>query len=177
MKKITTACLLITLSIIAQAQRKSIDSLRRLIANSREDTSRALLLNKMGAIYVNFKPDSAMLLSQEAIQLSKAILFQKGEAGALNLQGNIFNATGNYPKALNRYLSTIKITDRIGDRVLQLKAFANIGNVYTNEGDYRGAIAYMLNCLKLARELRSKRIIVIDIANLGDAYEKLNILG
>lgn len=79
MRKVFTLALLLFAFFTASAQHKTIDSLRKLIATTKEDSGRVILLNKLSGIYVNSKPDSAMLLSQEAIQLSKATLFQKGK--------------------------------------------------------------------------------------------------
>ncbi len=113
MKKLVLTILLITLFVAAYSQQKTIDSLKKLIAAAKEDTARAMLMNKLGVYYTNSKPDSALLLAQRILQISKAAQFDKGEAIALNLEGNVYEPKGDYTKALSAYLKSTKIAERI----------------------------------------------------------------
>ncbi len=176
MKKIAATLLLITLFVTAQAQRKAIDSLKKLIPTAKDDTTRALLLNQLSRLYQNSKPDSAMMLCQQEQQLSLKAGFLKGEAYSLNGEGTVFNVTGNCPKALNAFLSALRINEKRKDRLAISKNLGNIGTVYTSEGDYRQAINYSLRSKTIAETIHARGVLVIELLNLGDFYEKLNIL-
>src|ERR1700742_4632735 len=117
MKKITTAFLLITLSITTFAQQKKIDSLKKLVTAAKDDTTRVIATFQLGAAYTRNKPDSAVILAQQAIQLAKDAHYLMGELKALTLLGNAFSGTGNYPKALTNYLSALKISESMDNRM------------------------------------------------------------
>jgi two-component system NtrC family sensor kinase len=176
MKKSVTTLILITSILLAHAQRKNIDSLRKLLAGSKQDTSRAILLAKMGAAYERIKPDSAILLGQQALQLSRALHFFKGEQRAQTVLGGAFVGMGNYPKALTAYLEVLKATESIHDAEQAAKTLVNIANIYSDEGDERQSIKFTLRGLAAARSAHNSRSIAVALGNLGDSYEKLNKL-
>ncbi|HEY4324410.1 MAG TPA: tetratricopeptide repeat-containing sensor histidine kinase [Mucilaginibacter sp.] len=174
MKKFTTTLLLLTLLFNVHAQR-GIDSLKKLIAYAKEDTTKALLLNELGFRYVKLNPDSALLLSQQAMLLSRKSNFLKGQEKSFGNQASVFVATRNYPKALSSYLSSLKIYEKGNDRKAVAKNLADIGRVYSYEGDYRQCINYTLKAKAVAEAIHEERLFQVDV-NIGDSYEKLNIL-
>jgi two-component system, NtrC family, sensor kinase len=176
MKRLTVTLLLLFLLSSVYAQKKSIDSLRKLAADAKEDTTRALLLNELGGRYVKINPDSALLLSQQAMLLSRKSNFFKGEVKSLGNQAGVFVATRNFPKALNSYLSSLKIYEKENDRKAIAKNLADIGRVYSYQGDYRNCINYTLKAKNVAEVIHEQRLFQIDVNNIGDSYEKLNIL-
>jgi len=133
-------------------------------------------MNELSRHYVFSKPDSALILTQQAELLSKTVGFLKGEAISLNRQGNAFTATGNYTKALTCYLSALKINEKRGDRVEMTKNLSNLGISYSSEGDYRQAINYTLRAKAIAEPTHQARSLAICMSNLGDSYEKLDML-
>ena len=94
-------------------------------------------MDKLGIIFENSKPDSTVLLAQQAALLSKTAQFPKGEAKSLNLEGGALRFLGSYPKALSCYLSALKINEQRGDQLDVAKNLANIGSVYSLQGDER----------------------------------------
>ncbi|MBD0287721.1 MAG: hypothetical protein ICV79_20200, partial [Flavisolibacter sp.] len=56
---------------VAQTPRVQVDSLRGLLENTSEDTSRILLLTQLSIAYRFFNSDSAILLAEQAIRLAK----------------------------------------------------------------------------------------------------------
>ncbi len=176
MKKSVITFILIISILLAHAQRKNVDSLKKLLAVSKQDTSRAILLVNLSFAYERIKPDSAFLLGQQALQLSRDLHFLKGEQRAQNVLGGAFSSTGNYPKALTAYLNALKAAESMHDAVRVTKAFANIANIYSEEGDERQSIVFTLRCLTASRLSNDVKSMAISMMNLGDSYEKLNIL-
>ena len=176
MRKLIITLILISSFLIAHAQRKDIDSLRKLLAGSKQDTNQVLLLSHLGFAYERVSPDSAIFLSQQALQLSKDLHFLKGEQRAQTALGSAFTGIGNYPKALTVYLDALKSAEAMHDVLRITKALTNIANIYSYEGDERQSIIFMLRSLVLARSTKDSKSIAIPLLNLGDSYEKLNKL-
>jgi signal transduction histidine kinase/tetratricopeptide (TPR) repeat protein len=176
MRTIIKLFLLLLIPVFSNAQTNRIDSLKQLLKTEKRDTSRVLLLAGLSGAYMYSKPDTSLLLAQQALSLAKKTSFAKGEANGLNLIAIVFVNTGNYPKALETYLQALKKYEIIQDKEGIARVTANIGGVYSNQGDYRKAINYTYKSLALSKDLRIQRRIASALANLGDIYEKINML-
>lgn len=104
MKTIIKLFLFFLMPAFSHAQVSSIDSLKQLLHAEQKDTSRVFLLTQLSRIYLNFRPDTAMLFARQALSLAKQTDFTQGEAGSLNRMANVFSITGNYSKALELHL-------------------------------------------------------------------------
>ncbi len=158
------------------AQNKTLDSLKQLLATAKQDTSRVLLLNRIGGAYFSSKPDTALVLAQQALALAKKTGFTKGEASSLNLSGTVFRTIGNYPKALEYYLEALKKSEAVGYTRGIGTVLSNMANIYSSQGNYRQAIVYSTKGLAIYKSLKNELGIVINLLNIGDSYEKLNML-
>ncbi|HEY4324411.1 MAG TPA: hypothetical protein VGN20_10510 [Mucilaginibacter sp.] len=176
MKKITATVILIFLILNASAQQRAIDSLRSLLNTSIDDTTKVLALKSLGNRYVKSKPDSAMLLFQQALELSRKVNFLRGEMICIGNQGNVFASKGDYPKALNHYLSALKIAEKMNDRLSAAKCISNIANIYGDENDFRQNIKFTLKALAIAESVHNEGLIATQLGNIGYAYENLKML-
>src|ERR1700749_434513 len=132
MRKLAAALLLITVCLSASAQQKTMDSLKKLIATAKDDTSRVSAMRLLAPLYMYSKPDSALALANDMVRISKTAQYRKGEEGGLNQLGNVYLVTGNYPKALTYSLSALKINEQIGFRLGMVRVLGNIGNAYAS---------------------------------------------
>lgn len=135
MKRLSFILVLLALFIHAHAQQRTADSLRKLITTEKDDTTKILLLYKLGVVYENSKPDSGMQMAQQGIRLSRTANFLKGEATGLNIEGVVFMEIGNYPKALSSFLSAMKLNEKRINRSEIAANLDNIATVYSYEGD------------------------------------------
>jgi len=158
------------------AQTNVTDSLKQLLKTETKDTIRVNLLVNLAITYQYSKTDTALLLAQQALSLSKKTDFTKGEALSLNRIGSIFNITGNYPRALKLNLEALKKCEALRDKEGIARALANIGNVYGSQGDYRQSINYTSKALAISESIHDQSSILYRIVNLGNNYEKLNML-
>jgi tetratricopeptide (TPR) repeat protein len=159
-----------------QAQTNTIDSLKQLLLTKLPDSSRSLILSKLGGQYMISNPDTAMILSQQGLALARQINYINGEAIGLNQTASVFNITGNYPKALEFFLEALKKGEAIGNPVRIGAALLNIGSVYFYQGDHRLAINYTLKAKDLFERSGNRHILMNSLLNLGDFYEKWNRL-
>src|SRR3954447_24728835 len=93
---ITLFLLLITFDIVT-AQQKIIDSLKLELNKSKPDTNRVLLLAKLIKSYYQYKPDTAILLGQQAYELSQKLKYTSGEALSLNRMASAYATVGIMP--------------------------------------------------------------------------------
>src|SRR5687768_761785 len=100
-------CMSISICVLAQQQR--IDSLLHLLKETKADTGRSILLAQISYHYLQLKADTAFPIALEALTLSRKIKFRKGEAQAENQLGNIYWLFGNYPRAIESYMTCNKI--------------------------------------------------------------------
>ncbi|HEY1022270.1 MAG TPA: hypothetical protein VGE06_08145, partial [Flavisolibacter sp.] len=115
MGKILLPLLFFFQPVLVNAQSRTVDSLQRLLAQEREDTSRVPLLNQLSAAYLYTRPDTALALSQQALLLSRKNAFKKGEAESLGRIGNSFMVTSNYEKALKMHLASLQLAEKTND--------------------------------------------------------------
>src|SRR3954447_19896883 len=113
-----------------EAQQKTIDSLQKELVIAKADTNRVLLLTELVKIYYLFKPDTALILAQEAYNLSQQLHYLKGEALSLNRIAVSYSAVGDYPKALQFFTKAQKIYEDIGDGAGIGRSINNMGDLY-----------------------------------------------
>jgi two-component system NtrC family sensor kinase len=176
MRRILKLFLLMAVPVFAGAQSTTIDSLKQALHTEQRDTSRVTLLNTLSLAYVYSRPDTALLLAQQALLLAKKTGFAKGEVVSLFRIAQIFLLTGNYPKALQLNLKALKKAEAIGDEELAARVLTNIGNTYNYQGDYLLTVAYTKKSLAMAESIHAQSNVLNSLLNLGDAYEKLNRL-
>ncbi|HJP64123.1 MAG TPA: hypothetical protein VJ844_11815, partial [Mucilaginibacter sp.] len=114
MKKLTFSPIPFICCITAYGQQKKIDSLKKLIAAAKDDTSRALLMRDLNRLFFYSKPDSAMQTAHKMRPISKSGQYAKAEIMALNDQGIVYRNSANHPKALSYYLSAPKACSTAG---------------------------------------------------------------
>ena len=177
MRKLAPLLLLLFCSFShASAQNKTTDSLRQLLANSKDDTNKVKLLNVIARTYLFSKPDTTMFFAEQGRKLAHQIDFKKGELTCLRLTGNVFTRTGNYPKALEIYLQALKIAEESNDEEGISISLSNLADVYFYEGDLKRSIDYSYLAMALGRKLHDSIRLNTVLQNLGDTYEKINQL-
>ena len=176
MKKIILFFLVVMLFRYNNAQTNKIDSLKKLLNNEKKDTSRVSLLSQISYEYENSKPDSSLLLAGQGLLLAKKNNYAAGEISCLNMIGLSFMTIGNYPKALEYLLESLKKSEAIDNKRVIATTLINIGVVYSSQGDYRLGTNYQLQALPIIKQLNLQHNTAIVLLDLGDNYENLNII-
>jgi tetratricopeptide (TPR) repeat protein len=181
--------ILVFYSFFCFADQKKIDSLRTVLKNRNMATSSEFLptikgvvagvgfdtsyIKTLTALASEFKfsnPDTAIILSTQALQLSQKNNWQKGESNSYNQLG-IFNYfKGNYPVALDYYFKSLKIKELLNDKKGISVAIGNMGLIYYEQGDYPKALDYYLKAMKMAEELKDKNGMARNFCNIGNVY-------
>ena len=167
MKPISLLLVLLLLwALQSQAQRGEIDSLLQVLKGHKQDTNRVKTSNMLAYRFFITKPDTAIKLSQEAFLLSRRINYPKGEGMSLNYIGWGHWALGNFPKALELFLQSLKIHEKQNDTVQMAQSNNAIAAVYEEQGNLQQALHYYLKSKSLAFNPAYH-------ANSGRIYRKL----
>ena len=156
-----------------KAQQKTIDSLQKELTTAKADTNRVLLLSELVKIYYLFKPDTALILAQEAYNLSQQLHYAKGEALSLNRVAISYTAVGDYAKALQFFTKALKIYEDLGDEVGSGRSINNMGDVYMTQGDYKKALEYFMRAQNLQGITKDNYFKTVVFINIGECYLNL----
>jgi tetratricopeptide (TPR) repeat protein len=173
MKKIFLISFFSLMISIADSQTREKDSLKNLLSNKMQDTSRAMALVQLSFFEQNI--DSALKLDEESLALSKKINFRRGEAASLHQFSNDFLARSNYPKALECVLQSLQINESIGDMTSLARNYGNIGKIYSSQKDYTKALSYLYKSIEIFKKSGNEKV-RITYVSIGEIYEKLNQL-
>ena len=96
----------------AQSLEHERDSLKLSLQNEKTDTGRVLTLANLIFVYFESKPDTAMIMALQALELSRKVSFAKGEAVSLNRIANVYNILGSYSKSREVLLQALQINEK-----------------------------------------------------------------
>jgi signal transduction histidine kinase len=176
MRKLLVLLLFLTCRCISFAQSAASDSLFQLLSTTKEDTSRVMLISRLARTYAFSKPDSALLLNQQGVELSRKINFRKGEATCLRGIASVFTTKGNYPAALTTDLQALKISEEIKDERGIATLLRGLSDIYFYQGDIVRSIDYAHKAIAMCQKLKDSVALEVTFISLGDTYEKTNQL-
>ncbi len=168
--------LLLVWSIPITAQSLKIDSLKRLLEQTQEDSNRVTLLWKLAEQYEFFKPDTTIELAQKAQLLATHIKYIEGESRSYAIMATGQYLLGNYTAALNNYMQKLKIEEKRNSVRNYASALNNIGLMYILLSDYERALSYLYRADStitavggvVKKELKNNIVI-----NLGETFYKM----
>ena len=152
------------------AQSPIIDSLRTALETSQHDTDQVNTLNKLAWKLKDVNPDTAVILSSQALSIAEATKWQLGIANSKGKLGVYYYIKGDYPKALEYYFKALKMNEELDRKTAVSTNLGNIGNVYYSQGDYPKVLEYYFKALKMDEELGNKNGIARHLGNIGSLY-------
>ena len=180
----------------ATAQQSYIDSLKKKMHISKNDTNYMILLGRIADAYSEINPDSSYEYGNKMLELTRKLGLKMEEVFALNEMGYAQLNLGNYPRSLQNLLLAISIAedkksekkilsasypsiDEFTDRKLTARDQRNIslsrtfqyaGILYLNSGNYDRAKYYYYASIPLAAQLNDFRLLSITYSTLGRTY-------
>ncbi|MES2730567.1 MAG: tetratricopeptide repeat protein [Bacteroidota bacterium] len=162
MKIAFTFLLLFTLQVSILAQSAKIDSLERLLSQSKPDTARIALLTELGTKYWSSQPKKTLEYAQKALALSKQLKYASGEARSYQVFGIYYWQKNEYATSLDYYSKGRLLYQSINDPKGVANCLSNAGIVYREQGNYAHALDNYLQALTVYRALNQE----INIANM-----------
>ncbi len=95
------------------AEQSPADSLRSLISHDKEDTSKVKHLNALAWELSSVKPDSSMLLSNEALRLAEKINYIPGVGNSYHQLASFYDDKGDFALSLQYYEKALAIWDSL----------------------------------------------------------------
>jgi len=172
------ACLICLLFIasIAFSQKKLVDSLSAALQLEQTDTGKILILYNLSFAYQESKPDSALLIAQQAYFMAKKANFIIGESWALNQMAVAYNNLGNFPKALGYYIQQLKIEEIRGIPENVAIVYIDIAMLYEDAKDYKQAINYAKKADSIINTNKIEAYSMYSLQDIGEIYERENKL-
>jgi tetratricopeptide (TPR) repeat protein len=172
--KLLAIILLYLSSITCFPQNKTLDSLWSVYNNkSQADTNRLKAIDVLAwQLRIN-KPDTAIILAEQELNLANVIPNDKGKqwvANAFKTLGASYKNKNNYPKSLEYLLKALKVYEEIGNQQGVADCYRNIGIVYKNQSDYAKALEYYTKALHIREKLGDKKGMGDCYTNIGTVY-------
>lgn len=133
----------------------------------------ATAFNRMGVAFdVKHMPDSALLYYHQAVALSRGKEGEKATlAGAVNNIGLIHWNLGDLEKAVEFYVQSAELFEKLGNKNGLAHTYNNIGLVLWEDGNLNEALSYTNKALQLRKELNDKLGMAASYSNLGLIFE------
>ena len=157
------------------AQQVTIDNLQRRLKSLPSDTNRVEILNWLSFKYLPSQPSRSKQYALEALSLSKALHFSKGEIVALNRLGENEFRESNYANAVEYVTQSLKLAELQHDTINIAMAYRVLGNTLTfGFKQYDKALQYQLRVLKIYQKKKDMRNIAAAYGNITWIYASTN---
>lgn len=155
-------------------QSRKIDSLLRIVNNTKEDTNRIVALEDLCYTSLRFNPDTARKYADRIINLSEKLGYFKGVAIGYEYTATSYWYQNNYPMAREFHFKQLKVEEELHDKKNITRCYYYIGEVYNAEGNYLQAIENYENSLKIAEEIKDKEGMANCYLLIGAVHRKLS---
>ena len=152
-----------------------VDSLNQLLAKTGQDTNRVNLLMQIGNEYFFTRPDTARVIAEKALALSRDLHYVRGVVANLNELAEATRFLGNYPLALKLNFEALQMNREMKDINGEARTMAFIGFDYIEFREYRLGLNYLLSANKLGKETHNQLWETFSLTNIANAYDLLKM--
>jgi tetratricopeptide (TPR) repeat protein len=176
MKGFYLFCLSALYILTAHSQNRVKDSLFKQLNSSRNDSNKVNILSELSQQYIRSKPDTSLLLSRQALDLSQQLNYKSGEAKALNSMALAMLYVNDRSNALQTYLKALKIYETLNDEVGIAATDHNIGLSYWDQQEYTLALNYLNKSRMVNKKLHNDSGILNNFLIVAACYEQMKYL-
>jgi tetratricopeptide (TPR) repeat protein len=116
---------------------------------TKADTNWVKKLLKNGRDSAGSNPDKCILLSDEAVTISRKIDYKFGEVTGLIMEGSMYAMAGKPANAIKAFKDASITANESGLYTLEERAYCDLGNVFDDIGDYDQSKSYYTLSFKL----------------------------
>jgi len=190
--------LLLCLPSAGAAQQSTIDSLKGLLINAADDSSRHNICNALFYFYVESEIDSALVYVEQRLQIAKKNSKNLNMAADLTHKGLVLRHMGRYSESLQCYLEAFEIARNPKNEkdfwkipagifgpgnsaaITRLTILGNLhmqmANLFIRTGNIDLSIYHFAEAEKIGKESQSHYFLYYLYATMGIAYKNLNKL-
>lgn len=151
--------LAVTLLLFAQAHAQDqaiVDSLQRELSTSREDSTKAAILIKLGDQFRYNLPDSALVYFREALEISEQLADLGLQAQCRRFIGMVIENQGMYDQALEEYFAALNMFEEAGNKWGIASCYNDIAIIHYIQGSTEQCMEYLTKSFKIKEELGDK---------------------
>ncbi|HMK19581.1 MAG TPA: ATP-binding protein [Chitinophagaceae bacterium] len=152
------------------------DNSDKTLSQHAKDTNEVKRLIGIADEYRFSKPDSSVIIAEEALSLARQLNFVRGEGQALITLGEDHRLGGDFPQALEALFDALQISRSIGNQEMEAGCLNFIGVAYVDLGESRQGLNYLFQAKELNEKHSFTIMICFGLTSIGVAYEQLNIL-
>ena len=149
------------------------DSLESLLDTIRGDR-KVKALNELFRAHLESNPVKAVGYAHEALILATDINDRRGMAASNNNLGVAYRNQGALEKALEYYVTSLRLYDSLQLKEGVATAKNNIANIYSIKKDYGQATRYLEESYSLFQQINDPFRLVGSMNNLGNLYNDIN---
>lgn len=150
------------------------DSLWLVFKKSKPDTNRVKLYIQLGQQYEGNNPDSAILLYEQALELSQQLDYSRGIISYYTNVTYVYNQKGKYDTSLLLNLRSVEIAQKFGDEERLAACLSNVGASYLYLGQYEKAIEHYVRAMQLVEKLNHPKHLSAIYDNLSMLYRSID---
>jgi serine phosphatase RsbU (regulator of sigma subunit)/uncharacterized protein HemY len=144
----------------------TIDSLKREVLNATSDTLVINYLNEL-APYIR---KMTYVIAKEALEQSKKIKYEYGEAEALTKIGSYFRKIADYKKADSLFMIALELPIAKKREDLRAKILVLIGDLRLAQAHYQESYQFVKEALETAKRIRKKQIEAVCLYTMGEVF-------
>lgn len=168
-KQLYLVLLMFTCILVQSPGQTAIDSLKRLLPSTTEDTARARLYKSIAEALSN-EPKQAMYYANLGLKHVRKMDWSRGVAVFNGIFGRIYTDLGDYAQA-KRYLTIeLEIHQRNQDQINIAGSYNSIGTLYLRQGQQTQALNEYLQALKVAESAAANALIPTVLENISVVY-------
>jgi signal transduction histidine kinase len=127
-------------------------------------------LNGLAGRYYQRSLDSTMLYSQQALGIAERLGYKKGQAGALNNMGIVYNLSNNSSLSFRYYSDALRLHEELGDSAEVVKLLMNIGLTLNDKGDDARARRYFWDAMSRGARLKKDSVVSLLLINYATVF-------
>ena len=164
--------MLLLICPVAMFSQQVTDSVLKVLATSKEDTNKVLLLITIGQNIENNKPEEAKRYYREAKNLSERLNYKMGIIKFYSNYTSALNIQGRYDSSLELNKQAVTIAESFGNNERIAIAQQNLSASYAYTEDYENAIKYHLLSLPFFEKNYPESRFSLVYDNLGVYYKE-----
>ncbi|MES2732481.1 MAG: tetratricopeptide repeat-containing sensor histidine kinase [Bacteroidota bacterium] len=159
--------LIVVFNTLADSELDSLESQLKTISG----TEKVDLLNRLSSLYQWSELDKSLQYANQAFEAASKYSYRNGMKYALRRLGNVYALQGNHAKALEYFLSSIKLEGKSESQLSRAHMLSSIGYSYSHLSNYTLGSQYLQNSLDIFRRLDNQRGIGISYRRLGNLQQ------
>ena len=158
------------------AQYSRMDSLKALILQQTEDTSKVDILLKLSFGHYQIDVSKCRAYAEEALVISKNLNDTARIVQSYNCIGIASDLEGDSAKAISYWEKCLKLSKKINFLTGKMKALNNLGIAHKEQGNIEKSLEYFLAALKIDEDRGNIKQTINTLSNIGYLYISRNDL-